>query len=150
MNASVISLLEHKGHRVYQTRPEATVREAVRQMNEQHVGALLVAHGVTPVGIFTERDILVRVVAAGLDPDTTRIANVMSTKLTVISPETTVEEAMTIITNERHRHLPVVGADGRIVGMLSIGDLTRWIVRHHESYIDNLSEYIWGSASVTA
>jgi len=148
MNTPVINVLEEKGHTVHQTRPEATVREAVSYMNQHHIGALLVMSGDQPVGMFTERDVLVRIVAAGLDPNLTFVESVMSRRLTMIPPEITVEDAMAIITQQRHRHLPVVDTHGRVVGMVSIGDLTRWTVRDGESYIQNLSEYIWGSHSV--
>jgi len=144
MNTPVITLLHDKGGTVHATRPDATVRDAVRQMNENHIGALLVTRDDKPVGMFTERDVLMRIVAAGLDPNSTRVEAVMSRRLTVIRPETTVDEAMAIITRERHRHLPVVDRDNRVVGMISIGDLTRWTVRDEESRIQNLNEYIWG------
>ena len=144
MNTPVITLLHDKGGTVHTTRPDVTVRDAVRQMNEHHIGALLVMREARPDGIFTERDVLMRVVAAGLDPDTTRVESVMSRRLTLIRPETTVDEAMAIVTRERHRHLPVVDATGRVAGMISIGDLTRWTVRDEESRIQNLNEYIWG------
>ena len=147
MNPPVLNVLQDKGHTVYQTRPEATVREAVEHMNENHIGALLVVRAGQPVGMFTERDVLVRVVAAGLDPNLTSIESVMSSRLTVIRSETTVDEAMIIMTERRHRHLPVVDATDRIIGMVSIGDLTRWIVRDDESYIQNLNDYIWGPTS---
>jgi CBS domain-containing protein len=144
MTTPVATLLHDKGGTVHHTRPEATVRDAVRQMNENHIGALLVLRDVKPVGMFTERDVLVRVVDAGLNPDTTRVEAVMSRRLTVIRPETTIDEAMALITRERHRHLPVIDADSHIVGMISIGDLTRWIVRDETSRNHNLKEYIWG------
>ncbi|MBE2212865.1 MAG: CBS domain-containing protein [Opitutaceae bacterium] len=144
MNTPVSTLLHEKGITVYHARPDTTVRDAVRQMNDHHVGALVVTRGERPVGMFTERDVLMRIVAAGLDPDSTPVEAVMSRRLTVIRPETTVDEAMAIITRERHRHLPVVDADKRLVGMISIGDLMRWIVRDEESRIQNLNEYIWG------
>lgn len=144
MNIPVSTLLRDKGTTVHSTRPEDSVRDAVRQMNDHHIGALVVMRGERPVGMFTERDVLMRVVAAGLDPNTTPVEAVMSRRITVIRPETSVDDAMAIITRERHRHLPVVDADKRVVGMISIGDLTRWIVRDEESRIQNLSEYIWG------
>ncbi len=147
MNAPVINVLEEKGHTVYQTRPEATVREAVEHMNEHHVGALLVVRDDEPVGMFTERDVLVRVVAAGLDPNLTPVESVMSTRIAVIGTETTIEEAMVLMTQKHHRHLPVVDTANHIIGIVSIRDLTRWIVREDESYIQNLNEYIWGPAA---
>ena len=148
MNAPVSVILDHKGSTVHQTRPDATVREAVNQMNDRHIGALLVTRDGKPVGMFTERDILVRVVSPGRNPETTRVEEVMSAKLVTIAPETTIEDAMLVVTNRRCRHLPMVDAEGKLLGMVSIGDLTRWLVRDRESYIENLNTYIWGTPSI--
>jgi CBS domain-containing protein len=95
------------------------------------------------VGIFTERDVLVRVVDAGRDPAATRVEEVMTRELAVIRSATRVEEAMSVMTEKRCRHLPVV-EEGRLAGMISIGDVTRWIVRNQRHTIDDLVSYIGG------
>jgi CBS domain-containing protein len=136
-------ILAGKGSNVYHVEPETTVTEAVALMNLKNIGALLVMSGDRVVGIFTERDALTRIIGAGRDPTQTHINDVMSTKLAVVHPSTTVEEAMLIVTEKRFRHLPVMDGD-QLKGMVSIGDLTRWLVRVDESYIDNLLSYISG------
>lgn len=136
-------ILAEKGSNVYHVEPEATVAEAVALMNLKKIGALLVMSGDHLVGIFTERDALTRIIGAGRDPKRTLVNQVMSTNLAVVHPCTTVEEAMRIITEKRFRHLPVMEGD-LLKGMVSIGDLTRWLVRVDESYIDNLLSYISG------
>jgi CBS domain-containing protein len=142
-NTPVSNILKDKGSQVYAIHPEAKVIEAVRLMNEKKAGALVVVHNHQPVGMFTERDVLIRVVDAGKDPKETLVKDVMTEKVIVIHPETTIEKTMRIISQERCRHLPVLD-DDHLVGLISIGDLMRWIVREHETHIDNLLDYIHG------
>ena len=118
------TVLADKGRQVYVVSPNTSVRQAVREMNEKGVGALLVVDHGDPVGIFTERDVLRRVVDPGLNPDATLVRRVMTVEIAVVEPTTTVEQAMSVMTQKRCRHLPVV-EDGRVVGMVSIGDLDR-------------------------
>ncbi len=134
-------LLAEKGNVVHHVSPEAPVAEAVRRMNDHHVGSLLVIDAGTLLGIFTERDVLVRVVDKGLDPRTTVVEEVMTDELITVSPNTTVHEAMHIVTRRRCRHLPVV-EHGEVIGMISIGDLTRWMVRDQRDMIEHLERYI--------
>ncbi len=137
-------ILEEKGSHVERVGPDETVADAVRRMNEHKIGSVLVMEGDEVVGIFTERDVLTRVVAEKKDPDATKISDVMTSELVVVSPDTTVENAMLIITKKRCRHLPVL-ADGKLVGMVSIGDVTRWMIRHQRHEIHDLVSYItWG------
>lgn len=145
MYGFVSGILAGKGRQVYTVAPGATVRQAVREMNQHGVGALLVIDGERPAGIFTERDVLRRVVDAGLDPNTTPVARVMTTGLLVVEPSATVEEAMAIMTQRRLRHLPVVER-GRVVGMVSIGDLTRRVSLEQDVHIRKLVDYITGAA----
>jgi CBS domain-containing protein len=112
-------------------------------MNEKGVGALLVVDAGRPVGMFTERDVLRRVVDADRDPAQTRVSSVMSRDVMTISPGLHVEEAMTLMTTRRFRHLPVLEG-GEVVGMVSIGDLMRWITLHQEDHIRQMTEYITG------
>ena len=140
---SLSEILAEKGSNVYRVEPGTTVAEAVALMNLKKIGALLVMQGEHVVGMFTERDALTRIIGAGRNPTITRIDEVMTTNLLVVHPNTTVEEAMRIVTEKRLRHLPVMEGD-QLKGMVSIGDLTRWLVRVDESYIDNLLSYISG------
>lgn len=140
----ISTILDQKGSAVHSIQPNASVLDAVHEMNNKRVGALLVVEDDKPVGIFTERDVLMRVVGERRDPAKTAVADVMTANLITIKPTVTVEEAMRIITGKRRRHLPVVEHD-KLRGLISIGDLTRWIVREKESYVDNLLDYIQGS-----
>lgn len=142
-NDPVSAILDQKGTEVKTIPPTATVVEAVRTMNRARIGALVVVEGERPVGIFTERDVLVRVVDEGRDPGATRVADVMTRELVVIRRRTQVVEAMTVMTEKRCRHLPVV-EDGQLAGMISIGDVTRWTVRDQRHTIDDLVGYIEG------
>jgi CBS domain-containing protein len=143
MNEPVSAILEDKGNRVETTTLEATVTEAVRVMNRARIGSLVVVDGERPVGIFTERDVLTRVVDEGRDPKTTRVGEVMTRELAVIGPSTQVNQVMAIMTEKRYRHLPVVAA-GRLAGMISIGDVTRWSIKGQQTTIEDLLSYITG------
>jgi CBS domain-containing protein len=141
MNAPIWKVLELKGKTVESIPPSTMVLAAVARMNERHIGALLVTDGGRPVGIFTERDILVRVVARGVDPKATPVSEVMTRHLITIRSDATVTDAMRVITHERCRHLPVID-DHELRGMVSIGDLTSWVVRDHQRTIEDLEDYI--------
>ena len=141
MNAPLANVLALKGNDVVTVAPETTVLVAVQQMNDRKIGALLVLDRGQPVGIFTERDVLVRVVAAGLDPKRTPVGEVMTRSPVAVRSATTVGEAMRIITETRCRHLPIVD-DSRLLGLISIGDLTSWLVRDQERTIADLHDYM--------
>jgi CBS domain-containing protein len=141
MNDPIANVLELKGTDVVTVAPETTVLVAVQQMNDRKIGALLVLDRGRPVGIFTERDVLVRVVAAGIDPKTTPVSEVMTRGPVVVRSDVTVGEAMMVITEKRCRHLPVVD-DAKLCGLISIGDLTSWLVRHQQRTIDDLHDYM--------
>ena len=141
----VSSVLAEKGRHVYTVGKAATVAEAVREMNEKGVGALLVMDGHKPAGIFTERDVLRRIVDADRDPALIRVAEVMTRQLVTIGPESRIDEAMGIMTERRFRHLPVLDA-GAVVGMVSSGDLMRWVTMNQEDSIRQMTEYINGRA----
>ncbi len=144
MNEPVSAILAEKGSRVVTVEPSSTVRRAVDRMNEEKIGCLVVLEDEKLVGIFTERDVLVRVVAERVDPEATTVAEVMTPRPIALRPGTTVQEAMLVVTERRCRHLPVIG-DGRLLGLVSIGDLTRWTVRHQRRHIEDLMGYITGS-----
>lgn len=141
---TIAAVLRDKGTDVYTIGPEATVVEAAQVMDRHNVGSLLVVDGATPVGIFSERDLLRRVVVAGKDPTKVRVREVMSRDVTVVEPDTRVKEAMAIMTQRRCRHLPVV-AQGKVVGLVSIGDLVRWISKDQQFQIRMLENYITGT-----
>jgi CBS domain-containing protein len=141
MNDPIARVLEHKGSDVATITPDVMVIVAVHKMNERKIGALLVVDSERPVGIFTERDVLVRVVAAGLDPKTTPVSEVMTRNPVVIHATVTVKEALSVITEKRCRHLPVVD-DAGLLGLISIGDLTSWLVRDQQRTIADLHDYM--------
>lgn len=123
--------------------PNVSVSDAVAAMNRHRVGSILVLEDGRLVGIFTERDVLRRVVGAGLDPKSTPLAAVMTTGVITITPESSVEETMVIFTEKRCRHLPVID-DGTLVGTISIGDITRWMADAHRAEAEHLKAYITG------
>jgi CBS domain-containing protein len=134
-------ILEGKGGGVFEIDADATVFDAVQQMVENNIGSLLVTEGGEITGIFTERDFLRRVAVQDLDPGETRVRDVMSTPLVVVTPETPVDECMAVMTNRRIRHLPVV-REGEVVGLVSIGDLVEFKSRQQTFEIQYLTQYI--------
>lgn len=121
--ATVKQLLPAKALPVATTRPDATVLEAARAMNDRKIGALVVVgEGAIPVGIVTERDVMARLVARALDPTATTVAEIMTDRVITCSPETRLSELRVLMRERRIRHVPVL-EDDRLVGMVSIGDL---------------------------
>jgi CBS domain-containing protein len=126
-NESMGELLEEHHATIHSVDPDISVTECVRQMNEQQIGAMLVIQEDKLLGIFTERDAITKVLGTGLEPTYTKVSAVMSHDPICISPSTTLDEAMAIVSNQRIRHLPVT-EDGQVLGMVSAGDLTHWLV----------------------
>ncbi len=141
MITSVSTLLEHKGSKVFSVPSDVTVYDAVQEMNRDKVGAVVVLKAGKLAGIFTERDVLVRVVAAGIDPRTTPIEKVMTRDPLTVDSATTIEQVMTLFTEKRFRHLPVVD-QGNLVGLISIGDILRRMVDTHRHEAEQLKHYI--------
>src|SRR5437763_16466910 len=121
----VAESLDEKGRNVLELDADASVFEAVRQMVDANVGSLLVTEGGEITGIVTERDYLCRAAAEERNDRDTRVREIMSSPLVVATPETTVDEAMAIMTDRRIRHVPVV-EEGAVVGVVSIGDLVKF------------------------
>jgi len=143
MNTPVSALVERKGSAVFSVPPTFTIAEAVHEMNEHRVGCVLVMDGGRLIGIFTERDVLRRVVGAGVDPKAGRVADVMSRNVFTITPSTTMEETMVLFAERRCRHIPVV-QDGRLAGLISIGDISRWMADSSKAEAEHLKNYIAG------
>jgi len=141
MNAPITAILDRKGRTVFSVSPTMTVADAVAEMNRHRVGSVLVLDSGRLVGIFTERDVLRRVVGAAVDPKRTLVADVMTSGVITVSPEVTVEETMVIFTEKRCRHLPVLDG-GQLVGTISIGDITRWMADAHRAEAEHLKNYI--------
>jgi CBS domain-containing protein len=143
MNTRIRDILRRKGEDVYSVSPLATVIDAVNAMNDHHVGSVLVCEGGEPVGVFSERDVLVRVVAADRDPGRTLVREVMTTRLYTATPDDTLLEVMRLMTDRRCRHVPVM-EDGRLIGLVSIGDLTKATQHNLRQEVRELSSYIGG------
>lgn len=145
--AHVQDLLQRKGKSVWTIEPTATVLEAATEMNEHKIGSLVVVEeGGRVAGIFTERDVLRRVVGERRDPATTRVAEVMTTEVVCCTPETTADEARWAMRMRRIRHLPVADKGGQLVGLISIGDLNADLQANQEQTLFFLHEYITGRA----
>lgn len=124
---------------IHAVAPTALVIECVRTMASQRIGAIIVLDSGKLVGIFTERDALNKVLAAGLDPTRTTVAEVMTRDPSFVSPTTTVGDAMELVTKKRFRHLPVV-EDGKVVSVISSGDLTHWLVQGQVGEVRAIAE----------
>lgn len=123
---------------------DAGVREAARIMAERRIAAVLVTEGHRLVGIFTERDLTTRVVAAGRDPDATRLSEVMTADPDTLGPDAPAAEALALMERHRYRHLPVV-RDDEVVGIVSIRDLFAVVRAHLEDEIKDRDAFIFGS-----
>jgi signal-transduction protein with cAMP-binding, CBS, and nucleotidyltransferase domain len=137
----VEEILANKGGEVLSIDAEATVYDAARKMIEANVGAMLVSTDGRISGIVTERDYLRRVTLEGRADKETPVREIMSSPLIVVSPETTVEECMSLMTERRIRHLPVAN-HGEIVGVVSIGDVVKFTSKQQSVQIQYLTEYI--------
>src|SRR5262245_47401119 len=142
--ATVSDILARKGSHIETISPMATVFEAADRMNHDKIGSLVVLAGDRLVGIITERDILVRIVAQCRDASSTLVEDVMTTELVCCKPHTPLEEARGTLKNRRIRHLPLLDEDDQLCGLISIGDLNAYDSCDHERTIHLLQEYIYG------
>jgi len=137
----VSDLLNHKGRDVWSLSPEATVYEAIEQMAQKGVGALLVMEDKRLVGIVSERDYARKVILIGRSSRETQVHEIMSNPVFCIPLDLSVDETMAVMTDKHVRHLPVVDED-TVVGVISIGDVVRAIIEDKEFYIQQLTSYI--------
>ena len=143
LHDSVERILRQKGSEVYSISPDATVYEALEALEEKNVGALLVMAGDSLVGLLSERDYVRKVVLKGHSSKDLKVEDIMSSPVVFVSPKCTVDECMHSMTNKRCRHLPVVD-EGKVVGVVSIGDLVNWIMTVQDVTIHQLEDYICG------
>lgn len=136
-------LLQGKGGEVYHVAPGASVLDAIREMAQRHVGALLVMDNDALVGIVSERDYARKVILMDRSSKTTAVADIMSAPVITVAPTATVDECMRIVTERRVRHLPVI-EDGKVMGVLSIGDLVKAVIDEQAREIEQLQNYIAG------
>ena len=138
----VSQILEEKGHDVHQIEADASVSEAVKRMVEANVGSLLVTERGEITGIVTERDYLRRVTVEGRTDKETSVREIMSSPLIVVTPQTSIDECMALMTDRRIRHLPVVDDQGEVMGIVSIGDVVKFKSKQQSFEIKFLHEYI--------
>jgi CBS domain-containing protein len=136
-------LLELKGNAVYAIAPAAPVLEAIRTMSERGIGALLVMRQDELIGIVSERDYARKVILKGRSSKDTPVAEIMTASPISVDPASTVDECMRLCTDQRVRHLPVM-ENGRVVGVVSIGDLVKAVIDDQAVEIDQLQRYIAG------
>jgi CBS domain-containing protein len=140
--SSVANLLKSKGRQVVTIEPDATVLQAARLMNTHHIGSLVVVENGQPIGIFTERDVLTRIVAAERSPGGTKVRDVMTARVLTCTPDTSLDALRHTIRVERVRHIPVV-EDSKLCGMVSIGDLNTAEVKVLAETISYLEQYTY-------
>ena len=138
---SVRHLLDRKGRALFSVEPEDPVLEAIRLMADHHVGALLVMRGTELAGIVSERDYARKVVLLGRSSAETPVWQIMSSPVITVSLDTSVQDCMRLMTERRIRHLPVVDG-GRVIGMISIGDLVKAVIEEQQQTIEQLESYI--------
>ncbi len=136
-------LLEIKGSDVVSIQPDASVLDAIKLMAEKGIGSLIVSEGGDLKGIVTERDYARKVIIKGRASDTTQVAEIMTADVVTASSKQTVNQCMEIMTAKKCRHLPIVD-DGKLVGMISIGDLVQAIIANQQEEIEHLEQYISG------
>lgn len=138
---TVRHLLDRKGRAVYAVEPEDPVLKAIQLMADHHIGSLLVMKGDELAGIVSERDYARKVILLGRSSSDTPVWQIMSSPVTTVTPEQTVEDCMRLVTERRFRHLPVVEGK-RVIGVISIGDLVKALIEDQQHTIEQLESYI--------
>jgi len=140
---TVKQLLDEKGHEVWSVGPDESVFNAIQKMAAKNAGSLVVMENDEPIGIFTERHYARDVILKGKSSPTTPVRDIMETRVICARPTQTVEESMAVMTENRIRHLPVL-ENGRLVGLVSIGDLVKSIIADQKFTIEQLEHFITG------
>ena len=144
ISSPIGALLTQKGPAVWSIAPETKVFDAIQMMADKNVGALPVMTGEQVLGMFSERDYTRKIALKGRSSRETTVSDVMSSSLLVVSTDDSVDRCMRLMTQNRIRHLPVV-ENGRLIGIVSIGDLVNWIISAQSAAIDQLEKYISGT-----
>lgn len=140
---TIQQVLDKKGHEVLSVRPDNSVFDAIKKMADRDVGSVVVIDDGKPVGIFTERHYARKVFLEGRASPTTRVGDIMETRVACAWPEQTVDECMAVMTEKRVRHLPVLHHK-KLVGLISIGDLVKSKIADQEFAIEQLVDYVRG------
>jgi CBS domain-containing protein len=144
INDSIATILQHKGHAAVQAvAPDTLVYEAIRLMADRNIGCVLVMDGVRLLGILSERDYTRKVVLQGRSSKITTVQEIMTRDVICVTPQHGVEQALRLITENRVRHLPVIER-GRVTGLISIGDLVKWVIHAQRSALSQLEAYVAG------
>ncbi len=143
IHGTVRDILQNKGGEVWTTSPQSTVYEAIRLMGEKNVGALVALEDGEVVGILSERDYSRKVVLQGRTSRDTLVGEILTRPAVTVRRKDAIEKCMQLMTSQRIRHLPVV-EDGRLVGLISIGDLVSWVMQSQRHTILQLQGYISG------
>ncbi len=139
----VSTLLRVKGNEVHTVEPEMPVIKVLEFMAEKKIGAVIVLEGQTIVGVFSERDFVRKVAQNKKLSLDVPVRELMTAGVYIVSPELTIDECMALMTNQRIRHLPVL-KDGQMVGLISIGDVVKFIIEDKDLLITNMEKYILG------
>jgi CBS domain-containing protein len=137
------TLLARKGGQVWSIKPEATVYDAIEMLADRGVGALVVLEGEKLAGVISERDYARKVILKGKSSKDTRVNEIMTREVVTVSPEDTVEHCMEVMTEKRIRHLPILEG-GKVVSVISIGDVVKWTISAQEEAIQQLENYVTG------
>ena len=146
VSGNINTILAQKGDEIFSISPDATVYEAIEMMSNKNVGALLVMEGERLVGMISERDYTRKVFLRGKRSRETNVTEIMSTQLTTTRPQEGVEKCLRLMTDKHIRHLPVLD-DDKVVGVISIGDLVKWVISCQSATIAHLENYIHGGYS---
>lgn len=141
---SVGMVLKDKGAQVWSIEPSATVFEALEVMADKGIGALVVMQSNKLIGMVSERDYARKIILTGRSSKSTAVNDIMTSPARTVTLDTTVDDAMRIMTDHRIRHLPVLDGNRRVSGVVSLGDLVKWIITAHEQTIQQLESYISG------
>lgn len=143
ITAPISEILRGKANQVWSIAPHATVFDAIALMAEKNIGALPVVEAGRLIGILSERDYTRKVILHGKSSRETTTREIMTCPVTTVGPATSIDACMQLITQRRIRHLPVL-ADGRLTGMISIGDLVNWIISAQSAALEQMENYIHG------